>query len=95
LGIGYTTTKPCGKYCSSIYSTSDRLNLDAENESLNGNVLFEKLPKYYKLTAGINELGRNFVLNRRLVNGNTQNLFKALKMSITGTTALQHSSKIS
>jgi hypothetical protein len=48
-------------------------------KSLNGNVLFEKLPKYYKLTAGINELGRNFVLNRRLVNGNTQEFIQGIE----------------
>jgi hypothetical protein len=36
----------------SIYSTSDRLNLDAKNESLNGNVfILKSFQKYYKLTA--------------------------------------------
>jgi hypothetical protein len=38
----------------SKYSTSERLNLDAENENLNGNLYYSKVSKYYKLTAGIN-----------------------------------------
>lgn len=83
-GIGYTTTKnPVvnGILFQSIYSTSDRLNLDAENESLNGNVFYSKsFQKYYKLTAGINaNWSRNFVLNRRLVNGNTQEFIQGIE----------------
>jgi hypothetical protein len=83
-GIGYTTTKnPVvnGILFQSIYSTSDRLNLDAENENLNGNAFYSKsFQKYYKLTAGINaNWNRNFVLNRRLVNGNTQEFIQGIE----------------
>jgi hypothetical protein len=46
----------------SIYSTSDRLNLDAENENLNGNLFYSKSFKYYKVTGGINAgWNKNFV----------------------------------
>ena len=83
-GIGYTNTKnPVvnGILFQSIYSTSDRLNLDAENENLNGNAFYSKsFQKYYKLTAGINaNWNRNFVLNRRLVNGNTQEFIQGIE----------------
>ncbi len=83
-GIGYTTTKnPVvnGVLFQSIYSTSDRLNLDAENENLNGNLFYSKsFKKYYKLTAGINaSWNKNFVLNRRLANGNIQEFIQGIE----------------
>lgn len=82
--IAYTTTKnPVvnGISFQSIYSTSDRLNLDAENESVNGNLFYSKsFQKYYKATAGINaSWNKNFVLNRRVVNGNTQEFIQGIE----------------
>jgi hypothetical protein len=82
--IGYSTTKnPVvnGILFQSIYSTSERLNLDAENENLNGNLYYSKsFKKYYKLTAGINaNWNKNFVLNRRLVNDNTQEFIQGIE----------------
>ncbi|TDE03673.1 carboxypeptidase-like regulatory domain-containing protein [Flavobacterium sandaracinum] len=82
--IGYTTTKnPVvnGISFQSIYSTSDRLNLDAENESVNGNLFYSKsFQKYYKATAGINaSWNKNFVLNRRIVGGNTQEFIQGIE----------------
>jgi hypothetical protein len=70
----------------SIYSTSDRLNLDAENESLNGNVFYSKsFQKYYKLTAESMRIESEF-LNRRLVNGNTQEFIQGIENVNHGTT---------
>lgn len=82
--IAYTTTKnPVvnGISFQSIYSTSDRLNLDAENESVNGNLFYSKsFQKYYKATAGINaSWNKNFVLNRRVLNGNTQEFIQGIE----------------
>lgn len=82
--IGYTTTKnPVvnGISFQSIYSTSDRLNLDAENKSVNGNLFYSKsFQKYYKATAGINaSWNKNFVLNRRIVGGNTQEFIQGIE----------------
>ncbi|MBG6062450.1 hypothetical protein IWX83_002250 [Flavobacterium sp. CG_9.1] len=82
--IAYTTTKnPVvnGISFQSIYSTSDRLNLDAENESVNGNLFYSKsFQKYYKATAGINaSWNKNFVLNRSVVNGNTQEFIQGIE----------------
>ncbi|SHF89152.1 hypothetical protein SAMN05444372_10164 [Flavobacterium micromati] len=82
--IAYTTTKnPVvnGILFQSIYSTSDRLNLDAENETLNGNLFYSKsFKKYYKVTGGITaSWNKNFVLNRRLINGNTQEFIQGIE----------------
>jgi hypothetical protein len=82
--VAYTTTKnPVvnGILFQSIYSTSDRLNLDAENENLNGNLFYSKsFQKYYKVTGGINaSWNKNFVLNRRLINGNTQEFIQGIE----------------
>ena len=82
--IGYTTTKnPVvnGISFQSIYSTSDRLNLDAENENLNGNLFYSKsFKKYYKATAGITaSWNKNFVLNRRVANGTTQEFIQGIE----------------
>jgi hypothetical protein len=82
--VSYTTTKnPVvnGILFQSIYSTSDRLNLDAENENLNGNLFYSKsFQKYYKVTGGINaSWNKNFVLNRRLINGNTQEFIQGIE----------------
>jgi hypothetical protein len=57
------------------------LNLDAENENLNGNLYYSKsFKEYYKLTAGINaNWNKNFVLNRRLVNDNTQKFIQGIE----------------
>jgi hypothetical protein len=45
--ISYTTTKPCGKWdlFQSIYSTSDRLNLDAKMKVWMGMCFIQKLPE--------------------------------------------------
>jgi hypothetical protein len=82
--VGYTTMKnPVvnGIAFQSIYSTSDRLNLDAENESLNGNLFYSKsFQKYYKVTGGINaSWNKNFVLNRRIVSGNRQEFIQGIE----------------
>jgi hypothetical protein len=82
--VAYTTTKnPVvnGILYQSIYSTSDRLNLDAENENLNGNLFYSKsFRKYYKVTGGINaSWNKNFVLNRRSLNGNTQEFIQGIE----------------
>jgi hypothetical protein len=82
--VSYTTTKnPVvnGILFQSIYSTSDRLNLDAENENLNGNLFYSKsFQKYYKVTGGINaSWNKNFVLNRRSLNGNTQEFIQGIE----------------
>lgn len=82
--VAYTTTKnPVvnGILFQSIYSTSDRLNLDAENENLNGNLFYSKsFQKYYKVTGGINaSWNKNFVLNRRSLNGNTQEFIQGIE----------------
>ena len=82
--VAYTTTKnPVvnGILFQSIYSTSDRLNLDAENENLNGNLFYSKsFKKYYKVTGGINaSWNKNFVLNRRLISGNVQEFIQAIE----------------
>jgi hypothetical protein len=82
--VAYTTTKnPVvnGILFQSIYSTSDRLNLDAENENLNGNLFYSKsFRKYYKVTGGINaSWNKNFVLNRRSLNGNTQEFIQGIE----------------
>jgi hypothetical protein len=57
------------------------LNLDAENENLNGNLFYSKsFQKYYKVTGGINaSWNKNFVLNRRLINGNTQEFIQGIE----------------
>ena len=82
--VAYTTTKnPVvnGILFQSIYSTSDRLNLDAENENLNGNLFYSKsFKKYYKVTGGINaSWNKNFVLNRRLISGNVQEFIQGIE----------------
>ncbi|MFV8331907.1 carboxypeptidase regulatory-like domain-containing protein [Flavobacterium sp. GSP14] len=82
--ISYTTTKDPvvnGISFQSIYSTSDRLNLDAENENLNGNLFYSKsFKKYYKVTGGINAgWNKNFVLNRRVANGATQEFIQRIE----------------
>jgi hypothetical protein len=82
--ISYTTTKDPvvnGISFQSIYSTSDRLNLDAENENLNGNLFYSKsFKKYYKVTGGINAgWNKNFVLNRRVANGATQEFIQGIE----------------
>jgi hypothetical protein len=82
--VTYITTKnPVvnGILFQSIYSTSDRLNLDAENENLNGNLFYSKsFRKYYKVTGGINaSWNKNFVLNRRSLNGNTQEFIQGIE----------------
>lgn len=82
--ISYTTTKDPvvnGVSFQSIYSTSDRLNLDAENENLNGNLFYSKsFKKYYKVTAGANAgWNRNFVLNRRVQGGVTQEFIQGIE----------------
>ena len=82
--VAYTTTKnPVvnGILFQSIYSTSDRLNLDAENENLNGNLFYSKsFKKYYKVTGGINaSWNKNFVLNRRLIRGNVQEFIQGIE----------------
>jgi hypothetical protein len=82
--VTYITTKnPVvnGILYQSIYSTSDRLNLDAENENLNGNLFYSKsFQKYYKVTGGINaSWNKNFVLNRRSLNGNTQEFIQGIE----------------
>lgn len=82
--VAYTTTKnPVvnGILFQSIYSTSDRLNLDAENENLNGNLFYSKsFRKYYKVTGGVNaSWNKNFVLNRRSLNGNTQEFIQGIE----------------
>ncbi|MEX5491420.1 hypothetical protein ABFV43_21765, partial [Pseudomonas fulva] len=69
--ISYTTTKnPVvnGILFQGIYSTSDRLNLDAENENLNSTLFYSKsFKKYYKISGGVNaSWNRNFVLNRAI-----------------------------
>ena len=82
--ISYTTTKDPvvnGISFQSIYSTSDRLNLDAENENLNGNLFYSKsFKKYYKVTGGVNAgWNKNFVLNRRVANGITQEFIQGIE----------------
>ena len=82
--VAYTTTKnPVvnGVLFQSIYSTSDSLNLDAENEILNGNLFYSRsFQKYYKITGGINAgWNKNFVLNRRVVNGNRQEFIQGIE----------------
>lgn len=82
--ISYTTTKDPvvnGISFQSIYSTSDRLNLDAENENLNGNLFYSKsFKKYYKVTGGVNaSWNKNFVLNRRVANGTTQEFIQGIE----------------
>ena len=82
--ISYTTTKDPvvnGISFQSIYSTSDRLNLDAENENLNGNLFYSKsFKKYYKVTGGINAgWNKNFVLNRKVANGATQEFIQGIE----------------
>ena len=82
--ISYTTTKDPvvnGISFQSIYSTSDRLNLDAENENLNGNLFYSKsFKKYYKLTGGVNaSWNKNFVLNRRVTRGTTQEFIQGIE----------------
>lgn len=82
--ISYTTTKDPvvnGISFQSIYSTSDRLNLDAENENLNGNLFYSKsFKKYYKVTGGVNAgWNKNFVLNRRVANGTTQEFIQGIE----------------
>jgi hypothetical protein len=65
----------------SIYSTSDRLNLDAENENLNGNLFYSKsFKKYYKVTGGINAgWNKTLFLNRRVANGATQEFIQGIE----------------
>ena len=82
--ISYTTTKDPvvnGISFQSIYSTSDRLNLDAENENLNGNLFYSKsFKKYYKVTGGVNaSWNKNFVLNRRVTSGTTQEFIQGIE----------------
>ncbi|RTY75968.1 TonB-dependent receptor [Flavobacterium bomense] len=82
--ISYTTTKDPvvnGISFQSIYSTSDRLNLDAENENLNGNLFYSKsFKKYYKLTGGVNaSWNKNFVLNRRVTSGTAQEFIQGIE----------------
>ncbi|SHF86418.1 CarboxypepD_reg-like domain-containing protein [Flavobacterium segetis] len=82
--LGYTTTQnPVvnGILFQSIYSTSDRLNLDAKNENLNGNLFYSKsFKKYYKVTGGFNaSWNKNFVLNRRLVSGDVQEFIQDIE----------------
>lgn len=82
--LSYTTTKnPVvnGISFQSIYSTANRLNIDAENQSLNGTVFYSKsFQKYYKVTGGINvSWNKNFVLNRRVVNGVTQEFIQGIE----------------
>jgi hypothetical protein len=82
--LAYTTTKnPVvnGISYQSIYSISDRLNLDAVNESLNGTVFYSKsFQKYYKVTGGITaSWNKNFVLNRRVVSGVTQEFIQGIE----------------
>jgi hypothetical protein len=82
--LTYTTTKDPvvnGISFQSIYSTSDRLNLNAENEGLNGNIFYSKsFLKFYKLTCGLNaSWNKNFVLNRRLVNGSVQEFIQGIE----------------
>ena len=82
--LSYTTTKDPvvnGISFQSIYSTANRLNIDAENQSLNGTVFYSKsFQKYYKVTSGINvSWNKNFVLNRRVVNGVTQEFIQGIE----------------
>lgn len=82
--LSYTTTKDPvvnGISFQSIYSTANRLNLDAENQSLNGTVFYSKsFQKYYKATGGINaSWNKNFVLNRRVVNNVTQEFIQGIE----------------
>lgn len=82
--LSYTTTKDPvvnGISFQSIYSIADRLNLDAENQSLNGTVFYSKsFQKYYKVTGGITaSWNNNFVLNRRVVNGVTQEFIQGIE----------------
>ena len=82
--LSYTTTKDPvvnGISFQSIYSTANRLNIDAENESLNGTVFYSKsFQKYYKVTGGINvSWNKNFVLNRRVVNNVTQEFIQGIE----------------
>ena len=82
--VAYTTTKnPVvnGILFQNIYSTSDRLNLDAENQNLNGNLFYSKsFKKYYKVTGGINaSWNKNFVVNRRLFSGNEQQFIQGIE----------------
>ncbi len=82
--LSYTTTKDPvvnGISFQSIYSTANRLNLDAENQSLNGTVFYSKsFQKYYKVTGGINvSWNKNFVLNRRVVNNVTQEFIQGIE----------------
>jgi hypothetical protein len=60
-----------------------------QNESLNGNVFYLKsFQKYYKLTAESMRIESEFVLNRRLVNGNTQEFIQGIENVNHGTTWL-------
>lgn len=82
--LSYTTTKDPvvnGISFQSIYSTANRLNIDAENQSLNGTVFYSKsFQKYYKVTGGINvSWNKNFVLNRRVVNNVTQEFIQGIE----------------
>ncbi len=82
--ISYTTTKnPVvnGILFQGIYSTSDRLNLDAENENLNSTLFYSKsFKKYYKISGGLNaSWNRNFVLNRAIIGGNVKEFIQEIE----------------
>ncbi|MFM2010457.1 MAG: hypothetical protein RLZZ479_848, partial [Bacteroidota bacterium] len=64
-----------------IYSTSDRLNLDAENENLNSTLFYSKsFKKYYKISGGLNaSWNRNFVLNRAIIGGNVKEFIQEIE----------------
>jgi hypothetical protein len=73
--LAYSSTKnPVvnGVLFQNIYSISDRLNLNVENENVNGNLFYSRsFKKFYKVSANINgNWNKNNVLNRRSV-GNT------------------------
>ncbi len=82
--LAYTTTKnPVvnGVLFQNIYSTSDRLNLDAENESVTGNLFYSRnFKKFYKVSGGVNaSWAKNFVLNRRIIGGATQEFIQDIE----------------
>lgn len=82
--LSYNTTKnPVvnGVLFQGIYSTSDRLNLDAENENFNGNIFYSRnFAKFYKVSGGANAgWSRNFVLNRRQIGGNVEEFIQGIE----------------
>lgn len=82
--LAYSSTKnPVvnGILFQNIYSVSNRLNLDAENENVNGNLFYSRsFKKFYKISANINaNWNKNNVLNRREIGNSVQEFIQQIE----------------